>query len=412
MNFVGIRDMMVLKGSICDHCLGRQATHAFKGVENDRIGAAMRAAKDDAEIAELAKRNSPIITYPDCYVCGGIFARLDEMEARLLQAASTMEWSTFLVGNKIPEEAIEREEMLWSEIGMEHCEPMKREINRALGKRISLATEKEANFDNPDIILTANFKTMRAETTVSPLYIRGRYKKLARGMPQTRWPCSKCRGIGCESCNYTGKMYQESVEELIGHEILKATEGKATKFHGKGREDIDALMLGAGREFVIEIERPRVRSLELAGLEAAVNAYAKGKVEASLSAYSSKQEIVELKAATPDKTYSAVIGGESISDADMKKISETFSGLEVEQQTPQRVAHRRADMARKKTVRSVKCAPIDGSSFSAEIRAQSGTYIKELISGDDGRTKPSFSSIINKSLVCKELNVLEIMDGE
>ncbi|MEJ2296729.1 MAG: tRNA pseudouridine(54/55) synthase Pus10, partial [Candidatus Lokiarchaeota archaeon] len=42
------------------------------------------------------------------------------------------------------------------------------------------------------------------------------------------------------------------------------------------------------------------------------------------------------------------------------------------------------------------------------IETQGGVYIKELITGDDGRTKPSFSEIFNNPLLCEELDVLKI----
>ena len=91
---------------------------------------------------------------------------------------------------------------------------------------------------------------------VRSLYLYGRYRKLERGIPQTRWPCKKCRGTGCEHCSNTGKMYEESVEEIVAGELMKVTEAKEHAFHGMGREDIDALMLGNGRPFVIELKKP------------------------------------------------------------------------------------------------------------------------------------------------------------
>ncbi|MEJ2279744.1 MAG: hypothetical protein P8Y70_18670 [Candidatus Lokiarchaeota archaeon] len=40
--------------------------------------------------------------------------------------------------------------------------------------------------------------------------------------------------------------------------------------------------------------------------------------------------------------------------------------------------------------------------FEFTIKTQGGTYIKELISGDEGRTEPSFSSIFKQNLTCKQ----------
>jgi len=42
------------------------------------------------------------------------------------------------------------------------------------------------------------------------------------------------------------------------------------------------------------------------------------------------------------------------------------------------------------------------------VRAQPGTYIKELVSGDDGRTRPSVTEILGTAAECAQLDVLAI----
>ena len=42
------------------------------------------------------------------------------------------------------------------------------------------------------------------------------------------------------------------------------------------------------------------------------------------------------------------------------------------------------------------------------IRAQHGTYIRELVSGDEGRTVPSLSSLIDASCKVEVLDVLNL----
>jgi len=80
----------------------------------------------------------------------------------------------------------------------------------------------------------------------------------------------------------------------------------------------------------------------------------------------------------------------------------------LKQQTPQRVIHRRADKVRTKTVHEVKTRLIAANKFEFIVLADGGTYIKELISGDDGRTIPSVSSILNSKATCVELDVLKV----
>lgn len=48
---------------------------------------------------------------------------------------------------------------------------------------------------------------------------------------------------------------------------------------------------------------------------------------------------------------------------------------------------------------------------SLTIKTESGTYIKELISSDNGRTKPSISEILGMKCKVKELDVLGVEYG-
>ena len=43
-----------------------------------------------------------------------------------------------------------------------------------------------------------------------------------------------------------------------------------------------------------------------------------------------------------------------------------------------------------------------------EIRAQHGTYIRELVSGDEGRTDPSLSSLVGSPCKVEVLDVLNL----
>ena len=49
-----------------------------------------------------------------------------------------------------------------------------------------------------------------------------------------------------------------------------------------------------------------------------------------------------------------------------------------------------------------------GGSFVWEVRAESGTYIKELVSGDGERTRPSLTEVLGIPCTCVALDVLEI----
>ena len=44
------------------------------------------------------------------------------------------------------------------------------------------------------------------------------------------------------------------------------------------------------------------------------------------------------------------------------------------------------------------------------IETQSGTYIKELITGDNGKTKPNISELIENHCTVKKLDVIKIKE--
>ena len=46
-----------------------------------------------------------------------------------------------------------------------------------------------------------------------------------------------------------------------------------------------------------------------------------------------------------------------------------------------------------------------------EIRSQHGTYIRELVSGDGGRTDPSLSSLVDSPCKVEVLDVLNLHHG-
>ncbi|KAA0002525.1 MAG: hypothetical protein FE043_04055 [Thermoplasmata archaeon] len=46
------------------------------------------------------------------------------------------------------------------------------------------------------------------------------------------------------------------------------------------------------------------------------------------------------------------------------------------------------------------------------VKAESGTYIKELVTGDGGRTKPSLSELAGCAIEVKKLDVINIGDED
>ena len=83
---------------------------------------------------------------------------------------------------------------------------------------------------------------------------------------------------------------------------------------------------------------------------------------------------------------------------------------EINQQTPLRVMRRRADKVRLKHVLDLSYEVIDDVTFSMKIKTEGGLYIKELISGDDGRSQPNVSDILGVRAICEQLDVIEVSE--
>ena len=82
----------------------------------------------------------------------------------------------------------------------------------------------------------------------------------------------------------------------------------------------------------------------------------------------------------------------------------------MDQRTPQRVEHRRADLVRNRTIHWIEADNFGEDTFDLKLETESGTYVKEFVSGDEGRTKPNFSEALGIQCVVEELDVIAIND--
>ncbi|NLD57022.1 MAG: tRNA pseudouridine(54/55) synthase Pus10, partial [Methanomicrobiales archaeon] len=235
------------------------------------------------------------------------------------------------------------------------------------------------------------------------------YQKFERGIPQTHWDCRACKGKGCEKCNFTGAQYLDSVEELIGRPVIAAFEATTAVLHGAGREDIDARMVGTGRPFILEVVEPKKRSIDLAALEAEINRTAEGRVSVSLSRWAERAEVETLKSNKAHKKYRILVEVDGAVSADeFANATKTLKGVIIQQRTPIRVAHRRADKVRERKVLDIECVGQQDGKFIVEVLGEAGLYIKELVSGDQGRTIPSLAEILKKSAHVTSLDVTQV----
>ncbi|KAH0448732.1 hypothetical protein IEQ34_022532 [Dendrobium chrysotoxum] len=195
-----------------------------------------------------------------------------------------------------------------------------------------------------------------------PMFIGGRYLKFSRKVSQTLWIIDDER------------MGEASVEEIVGTRALEICRGDSYKFHAAGREDIDVM----------------VRNLEVVGSEA--------------------WNLMRVGEAEKQKQYAALVWiSRPLIDEDLQSIS-SVNNMEISQSTPIRVLHRRSPLERKRIIHWMKIEKIVGSSqfFMLHLCTQAGTYIKEFVHGDLGRTFPSIGSLLACRAEILQLDVTDV----
>ena len=489
----------LVRQGICDVCLGRVGGKRMYGQSFEEAGAGVRASviERDEHLAK-AREDEPL-----CPFCENLFEEVDVLTDIIYDAIQPYDLSRLQLGARFPKDQMETEEDLRKRLGAGGSDALKSSLVEVIGKQLNERLDNVTIVnDKPDILALIDVLTLTVELDVRAVYVYGRYRKLERGIPQTRWPCRACKGRGCERCDQTGLQYKRSVQDLIGNPMLDIFEGNEHAFHGMGREDIDVRCLGRGRPFVMEIKEPKKRAFNAEKLAEIINEAAKGSVEVSSMRASTRSEVVRIKDTPAEKSYTIRFTLEPMNEAEyavltapvdmtkedvqnrskkrrrrqrrgdkdadrtkplettievppsgpseaelkaMKKpelvalaeqhglaktgkkdeliariaealppapaqfelpddetilkVIEGMNGIKLAQRTPDRVAHRRSDLIRKRTVFEAHTPFIeineDGQrEIEFTLRCESGTYVKETVHGDNGRTQPSVAALI------------------
>ncbi|KAI9113220.1 hypothetical protein K1719_015745 [Acacia pycnantha] len=236
----------------------------------------------------------------------------------------------------------------------------------------------------------------------APIYFGGRYLKYSRNVSQTRWIIDDER------------MGEASVEEIIGGNILQRCHGDSYKFHAAGREDIDVRMLGPGRPFLVEVQNARLVPSDpfVKDIERLIN-----NLEIKLVGVKNLKlvgshgwNLMREGEAEKQKQYAALVWiSRPLNDEDLQSVS-SLKDLKILQRTPIRVLHRRSPLEREKIIHWMKIETVAGSSqyFLLHLCTQAGTYIKEFVHGDLGRTHPSMGTILGCRAEILQLDVTNV----
>ncbi len=410
---------------LCNHCLGRLFAKLGHGIPNEVRGYSLKTAitmqihseileKKNRELEEeleilASNAGEPLtrlykylynrdVEVKKCFICNNLLSRelFEELADKAIEYLREYNASSFLVGVSIDKDTLYRELTVASKTMLEYSESIKNEIKREVGKIVRDKTGIEPDFDRPDIVVIIDYNSLGMRVVVNPILLLGRYWKTGRNISHTIWVS---RGV---------KKYPYSIEEFFNDRLRDVFDAERIVLHASGREDVDVRMIGTGRPMVVEVKNPRFRLVDSSLLNELLS---NGVVEAVILGSASRKHIELLKTelSKKQKVYRALVYvEEGVDSSELEVLEREFRDRVVEQLTPKRILKRKKERLRTRRVYEVKTVPVADNLFEAIIRADGGLYIKELVTGDDGRTNPSFTSVLGKQAYCLELDVIGV----
>ncbi|XP_026214962.1 putative tRNA pseudouridine synthase Pus10 [Anabas testudineus] len=229
------------------------------------------------------------------------------------------------------------------------------------------------------------------------VFVAGRYNKFCRSLPQTPWVIDGERRM------------ESSVEELIAAPVLSAFRADGFNFSSSGREDVDVRTLGNGRPFAMELLNPhksRLNRVEMKQLQETINK-SSDKIRVRDLQIVTREAMSRMKEGEEEKTksYTALVWTQKPIQREDITFIDDIKDLTLDQKTPLRVLHRRALAVRQRVIHSMNARFVDSHHFYLGLKTQAGTYIKEFVHGDFGRTKPNLCQLLNTDTDILELDV-------
>ena len=350
-----------------------------------------------ARLTGLRKLDVEKFHLPDhndtCICCCGIMSRFHKILEKAQQALGNYSFNDTQI--EMPKKLSEKDDKLLRELKCETSCSLKNHLKSYLqinSKRTKQVATLLVHIKSP----TSFF----CELEWPNLYITGRYIKRSRQVSHTRF--------------FNGEAIS-SVES----EIISAFNGKFDSpqlhFESAGREDMDVRMLNTGRPFSLTISHPKPNPEADIPLTISQFASDLAYLVPSQLQLSNGVEIFDLKLTEiePDmkpkhmKAYKCVIStSRPVTDEMIQRLS--VENVVVYQRTPTRVAQRREMMTREKVVMKMNAERISPRFLLLTLQTSSGTYIKEFVNSDFGRTSPCLGSLLDPTGVPMECQLLQL----
>ncbi|XP_011268962.1 putative tRNA pseudouridine synthase Pus10 [Camponotus floridanus] len=272
------------------------------------------------------------------------------------------------------------------------------------------------HFTIPQLVIKMFVSVENILCSHNSIFIGGCYNKFSRKLSQTPW------FINGE------KKVDTSVQDLLCNLIAETVKAESIKFLSSGREDVDVRNIYSGRPFAVELLNPRMTNITnelLRHLVVNINQSTKQVQITSGLKVLSKLDLKKLKEGENVKTkfYRALCVCKSANSLSQLETLNELKNIKIIQKTPIRVLHRRPLSPRTRTIYEMrvrwakphelkKLLQVSAEStdkfFILDVKTQAGTYVKEFVHGDFGRTKPSLCDFLNTEVDIVALDVTGI----
>ena len=361
---------------LCENCLGRLFSRKIGVSSNKLLGRKIHHA--------LKKKHSK------CYICKNLLEHLDSYEEKILHKSSDFQFSSFQIGATLKPSLIDRDDIIRSKFKLRGIDSIKTDITKEISKKFVKKTKTIVEHFFPDLTITINFKSNSFEFHSKPVFIFGRYLKMARGFSQKQKACDNCNGIGCGSCQYHGLSGFDSVEGMISQFLYEKFGAKQVKIAWIGGEDKSSLVLGTGRPFFAKIINPikrktsipkkvKLDKIVLQGLKM-VNQMPKEPIKF--------KSVVEISVNTDNKINSTKL-----------KLLKNLKKSPI-------TVYERFDKHNEKNVYSIKYKKTSPQSFLINLKVDGGLPIKRFVDGNN--ISPTLSDLLDSQCRCKEFDFYEI----
>ncbi len=275
---------VVLEHNLCLECLGRMFAGLSARLSNRERGRALATVlsmalsremlegrEDKKQLAEklamvysqkglrdvLSNRGYVVKKSRNakCEICDNIFSRMDQHVDSIMKEIEGYEFETYLVGVSVPSEVEEREDEVRSKHGLKYAESIRSELSREIGKAMQKRSLGKSFSLRPDLKVDFNPYTGRVKVSSRKLTLGGRISVPDPSRKVFAQQCSNCRGRGCQDCEYTGRIGEDTVEHSLGRIVLNMTGGRKWRFGIERIGEKEVL-------FLMSVFQPRKRSIK------------------------------------------------------------------------------------------------------------------------------------------------------